>query len=159
MHEPPPAPRGAYIRGMSNTETAAVARALYACISGPAGAPRNWELHDSLFAPGGHSYVLHRTTDGHRDAEVLTPAQYRSTRQPYFDTNDFYEVETAHHATIRGDIAHVFSEYESRRTPDGPAFDRGVNGIMLVRIAGLWRVTSIAWEAGSIATSLREATR
>ena len=84
---------------MSSNETAEVARALYACISGPAGAPRNWELHDSLFAPGGHSYVLHRTADGNREAEVLTPAQYRSTRQPYFNTNDFYEVE--------GDVAYT----------------------------------------------------
>ena len=86
------------------------------------------------------------------------PAEYRATRQPYFDANDFYEVEIAHQATIRGDIAHAFSEYESRRTPDGPAFDRGVNGIMFVRIGGQWRVTSIAWEAGPIATSLRSQT-
>lgn len=143
---------------MSATETSEVARALYDCISGVAGAPRNWELHDSLFAPGGHSYVLHRGPDGHKQAEVLTAAEYRATRQPYFDANDFYEVEIAHQATIRGDIAHAFSEYESRRTPDGPAFDRGVNGIMFVRIGGQWRVTSIAWEAGPIATSLRART-
>jgi hypothetical protein len=140
---------------MSSHETAIVAAALYECISGVAGAPRNWELHDSLFVPGGCSYVLHRTPDGGRQAEVLTPAQYRASRQPYFDTNDFYEVEVAHHVTVRGDIAHAFSDYESRRTPDGPAFDRGVNGIMFVRIAGQWKVTSIAWEAGPIATSLR----
>jgi len=139
---------------MPLNETSDVAAALYACISGVAGAPRNWELHDSLFAPGGCSYVLHRGADGRRHAEVLTPAQYRASRQPYFDTNDFYEVEIAHQAEIRGDIAHAFSEYESRRTPDGPAFDRGVNGIMFVRIGGQWRVTSIAWEAGAIATSL-----
>ena len=144
---------------MSANETSEVARALYACISGPAGAPRHWELHDTLFAPGAHSYVLHRTPDGHREAEVLTPSQYRSTRQPYFDSNDFYEVEVAHQVTIRGDIAHAFSEYESRRTPDGPAFDRGVNGIMFVRIGGKWRVTSISWEAGPIATSLWAARR
>ena len=144
---------------MSDNETSDVARALYACISGPAGAPRNWELHDSLFAPGGHSYVLHRVAGGHREAEVLTPAQYRSTRQPYFDTNDFYEVETAHHVIVRGDTAQAFSEYESRRTPDGPAFDHGVNAIMFVRIGGHWRVTSIAWEAGPIATSLWAARR
>jgi hypothetical protein len=136
-------------------ETSQVAAVLYASISGAAGAPRNWELHDSLFAPGGCSYVLHRVPDGNREAEVLTPAQYRASRQPYFDSNDFHEVEVAHHVTIRGDIAQAFSEYESRRTPDGPAFDRGVNAIMFVRINGQWRVTSIAWEAGPIATSLK----
>lgn len=139
---------------MSSQETSQVAAALYACISGVAGAPRDWKRHDSLFAPGGCSYVLHRMPDGTRQAEVLTPAQYRASRQPYFDANDFYEVETAHHVTVRGDIAQAFSEYESRRTPDGPAFDRGVNAIMFVRIGGQWRVTSIAWEAGPIATSL-----
>ena len=96
---------------------------------------------------------------GHREAEVLTAAQYRSTRQPYFDSNDFYEVEIAHHVIVRGDTAQAFSEYESRRTPDGPAFDRGVNSIMFVRLAGQWRVTSIAWEAGPIATSLWAARR
>jgi hypothetical protein len=141
---------------MSSTETSEVTRQLYACISGVAGAPRNWELQDSLFAPGAHSYVLHRTADGTREAEVLSVAEYRQTRQPYFDEHDFYEVEVAHQATICGDIAHVFSEYESRRSPDGPAFDRGVNGIMLVRIRGAWRVTSISWEAGPIAASLRK---
>lgn len=140
---------------MPTHETSEVAASLYACISGMAGAPRNWELHDSLFAPGGCSYVLHQAPDGTRMAEVLTPAQYRASRQSYFDANDFYEVEVAHQVTIRGDIAHAFSDYESRRTPDGPAFDRGVNGIMFVRIGGQWRVTSIAWEAGPIATSLR----
>lgn len=139
---------------MSSHETSKVAAALYACISGPAGAPRNWQLHDSLFAPGGCSYVLHANPDGTRQAEVLTPAQYRASRQSYFDANDFYEVETSHHVTIRGDIAHAFSDYESRRTPDGPAFDRGVNGIMFVRLAGEWRITSIAWEAGPIATAI-----
>ena len=140
---------------MNGHETFQLTQVLYATISGPAGAPRDWDRHDSLFAPGGHSYVLHRTEDGHRRAEVLTPAEYRATRQPYFDANDFYEVETAHHVVVRGDIAQVFSEYESRRTPDGPAFDSGVNGIMVVRIGGQWRITSISWEAGPIATSLQ----
>lgn len=128
---------------------------LYRSISGPAGAPRDWSLNDSLFAPGAHSYVLHRTPDGDRDAEILTQAQYRASRQPYFETNDFYEVEVAHHADLRGNTALVYSEYESRRTADGPAFDRGVNAIMLVRLGGAWRITSIAWEAGPIATAIR----
>ena len=140
-------------------DTSSVTKALYSAISGPAGAPRNWVLQDSLFAPGGCSYVLHLDDDGTRQAEVLTLEQYRSTRQPYFDMNDFYEVETAHHADVRGDIALVFSEYDSRHTPEGPAFDRGVNALMMIRLGGEWRITSIAWYAGKIAASLRGQTR
>lgn len=137
-------------------DTADVTTALYGAISGPAGAPRDWALHDRLLAPGACSYVLHEAPDGTYRAEVLTEAQYRASRQPYFDSHDFYEVETGHHAVVRGAFAHVLSEYESRRTPDGPAFERGVNAIMLVRLAGEWRITSIAWVGGGIAASLRK---
>ena len=129
-------------------------RSLYAAISGPAGAPRKWAAQDAHFAPGACSYVLHPKSDGTFDAEVLTPAQYRETRQPYFDLNDFYEVEVGHHAEVRGNTAIIFSDYESRRTPDGPAFDRGTNTLMLIRLDGEWRITSISWEAGPIATAL-----
>ena len=135
-------------------DTRELTRRLYSAISGPAGAPRNWELQDSLFAPGAHSYVLHTTADGGREAEVLTTEQYRATRQPYFDSNDFYEVEVGHHAEVRGNTAVIFSDYESRRTADGPAFDRGTNTIMLIRVDGEWQITSISWEAGPIATAL-----
>ena len=135
-------------------DTRALTRALYGAISGPAGAPRNWQLQDSLFAPGACSYVLHTTAEGDREAEVLTVREYRLTRQPYFDANDFYEVEVGHHAQVRGNAAVVFSDYESRRSPDGPAFDRGTNTIMLIRLGGEWRITSISWEAGPIATAL-----
>ena len=135
-------------------DTRALTKALYGAISGPAGAPRQWDLQNSLFAPGACSYVLHTTADGGREAEVLTTEQYRDTRQPYFEKNDFYEVEIRHHAEVRGNSAVVFSDYESRRTPDGPAFDRGTNTIMLVRLDGEWRITSISWEAGPIATAL-----
>jgi hypothetical protein len=129
-------------------------RSLYAAISGPAGAPRNWAIQEAHFAAGACSYVLHRKGDGTFEAEVLTQAQYRETRQPYFDANDFYEVEVGHHAEVRGNTAIIFSDYESRRTPDGPAFDRGTNTIMLVGLDGAWRITSISWEAGPIATEL-----
>jgi hypothetical protein len=80
-------------------------QSLYAAISGPAGAPRNWAVQDAHFAPAACSYVLHRKPDGLFEAEVLTPEQYRATRQPYFDTNDFYEVEVGHHAEVRGSAA------------------------------------------------------
>jgi hypothetical protein len=129
-------------------------RSLYAAISGPAGAPRNWTVQDAHFAPDACSYVLHRTSDGLFEAEVLTQEQYRTTRQPYFDANDFYEVEVGHHAEVRGNAAIIFSDYESRHTPDGPAFDRGTNTLMLVRLGGEWRITSVSWEAGPIATEL-----
>ena len=140
---------------MTSSETAQVVQALYATISGKAGELRDWALHDSLFAPGAHSYVLHAAADGSREAEVLTQAQYRTTRQPFFDSNDFYEVEVGHHSYVRGNSALVFSEYESRSTPDGPAFDRGINTIMLLRLRGDWNIASISWEAGPIARALR----
>lgn len=136
-------------------DTRAVTAALYDAISGPAGRPRNWGQQERLFAPGARSYVLHREPDGTCSAEVLTLEQYRATRSPFFETNDFYEVEVGHEVVISGEFAHVMSAYESRRTPNGPAFESGVNAIMLARIGNEWRVTSIGWVGGGIAASLR----
>ena len=140
---------------MNSDDTSRVTKALYSAISGPAGAPRNWPLHDSLFAPGACSYVLHRDQNGTRQAEILTQEQYRTTRRKYFEEYNFYEVETAHSAVVRGDMALAYSEYDSRRTPDGPPFETGVNALMMVRLGGEWRITSIAWYAGSAAALLR----
>ena len=45
-----------------------------------------------------------------------------------------------------GDIAHVFSTYQARRTANGPVFMRGINSFQLVRHGGRWWVVSIMWQ-------------
>jgi hypothetical protein len=43
-------------------------------------------------------------------------------------------------------LAHVLSTYESRRTPDGPVFARGVNSIDLFWDGIRWWIASAVWD-------------
>jgi hypothetical protein len=122
-------------------------RGLYETISGPAGAPRDWDRMEELYAPGARISILHRLETGGAALEQLTVGEYRRSRVPYFAKHAFYEIEVDRETSIRGNLAHVFSAYEGRRTPGGPAIVSGVNTIQLILAEGEWRVLSILWEA------------
>ena len=58
----------------------------------------------------------------------------------------FFEREI-HRITRRfGNIAHVFSTYESRLTPDGPITDRGINSLQLFWDGTRWWIASATWD-------------
>jgi hypothetical protein len=60
----------------------------------------------------------------------------------------FYERGIAHKIETYSNIAHVWSTYESRRTPDDAApFARGINSFQFVRQANRWWVLTIFWDA------------
>jgi hypothetical protein len=46
-----------------------------------------------------------------------------------------------------GNIAHVFSTYESRRAPGDKPFARGINSFQLVRDGKAWKVVTILWDS------------
>ena len=130
-----------------------VVNQLYQAISGPAG-PRDWELSARLFAPDGRMVVAHRHSDGSLELQPLSVDDYRRTRAPYFDANDFYEREAFSDVQIIGNLAHVISHYESRRHPDEEPFETGVNFIQLVRMKDGWKILNTMWEAGQVAMKL-----
>ncbi len=67
-----------------------------------------------------------------------------------FYSTGFHETDVCRVTETYGRIAHVFSTYESRFTPDNPiAFNRGANSIQLVWDEGRWWVTSIIWDMES----------
>ncbi|MGZ4815450.1 MAG: hypothetical protein ACXVZV_08580 [Terriglobales bacterium] len=52
-----------------------------------------------------------------------------------------------HRVTERfGNIAHVWSTYESRRTPDGPVIARGINSIELFWDGNRWWIANAIWD-------------
>jgi hypothetical protein len=120
-------------------------RALYDVISGPAGA-RDWARLQSLYAPHARLVPTRATDDGDVTAEWLDPAEYSESRAPYFATHDFHEAELERTVTRYGALAHVWSTYEARETPDGPPLFRGANSIQLLRQGGRWWVLSVAWQ-------------
>jgi hypothetical protein len=59
----------------------------------------------------------------------------------------FYESEIARRTEVFGNIAHVFSTYESRRAKADAPFARGINSIQLLKDGDRWWIVTIFWDA------------
>jgi hypothetical protein len=121
--------------------------AVYACISGPAGAPRDWTRFRQLHRPEALSLRTVIDADGRPRAEVFTLDTYIANVEPFFAKNDFFEIETAHRIERFGQVAHVWSRYEARPAPDSPVLlKRGANSIQLFHDGARWWVVSTIWD-------------
>ncbi len=123
-----------------------IVHALYACISGVAGAKRDWERFEALFLPGARLVPTRPRPEGGAIAEVLDVGGYVASRSPFFAQNDFFEGETARRIFRFGHVAHVLSAYEARRRPGGELLWRGINSLQLFHDGRRWWITSISWD-------------
>ena len=120
-------------------------RAVYDVISGPAGA-RDWARFKTLFADGARLIPVRSTQQGGAPM-VMTPDDYATRAGASFEKTAFYESEISRKVETFGNIAHVFSTYESRRAPGEKPFARGINSFQLVKAAGAWKVMTIFWDS------------
>ncbi|MEW6762194.1 MAG: hypothetical protein AB1437_15340 [Pseudomonadota bacterium] len=126
----------------------AIVAALYDVISGPAGAPRDWDRMRSLFSPEGRMGAVGMRPDGSYVLRSLTPEDYISRNTKAFATMGFFETELARTTETFGQIAHVFSTYEARHAKDdAKPFMRGVNSIQLIHDGKRWYVLNLIWRA------------
>jgi hypothetical protein len=116
-------------------------------ISGPAG-PRDWARQRTVFHPEARQVRTWIDADGRPAMKMKDPAQYAADTTPFFAANPFWEVEIARRVDVFGNIAHVWSAYEARRSPDDSEPERrGINSIQLVRDGdGLWSVLAMVWD-------------
>ncbi len=120
----------------------AIMAAVYDVISGPAGQRRDWDRMRSLF-----TVDARLMPKGSRGLRIGSVEDYITVNGGSLERDGFFEREVARRVEQYGDIAHVFSTYEARRTADGPVFMRGINSFQLVRHDGRWWVVSIMWQA------------
>lgn len=136
----------------------AIIHAAYAGISGPAGKSRDWEQQRSLFFPGAHlipTAVAAGQNEGRLEPQILSHDDYVARVEPYFQENGFYEKEIARRTEQFGQIAHVWSTYESRHRPDDPEpFMRGINSIQLFHDGTRWWIVNIFWQHESAAAPI-----
>jgi len=125
----------------------AVIDEMYAMISGPKG-PRDWSRQANCFLPDARQVRTWVDDRGRPQKLSMTLEQYEANTTPFFAENDFYEVETARRIDVFGNMAHVWSAYEARRTPDEePPERRGINSIQLFRDPDLgWRIVHMIWD-------------
>ncbi|NNG23136.1 hypothetical protein HGB41_08990 [Massilia sp. ML15P13] len=135
----------------------AIVAAVYEVISGPAGAPRDWNRMRSLFAPEGRMAAIGMRPDGSYPLRMMTPDDYIARNTKAFATTGFFETELARRVETFGQVAHVFSTYEARHAAnDAKPFMRGVNSIQLVHDGKRWYVLSLLWRAEDAALQLPE---
>ena len=126
----------------------AIMIAVYDVISGPAGANRDWDRFRSLFHKDARLIPTGKNPQtGVISARVFTPDEYITRSAPLFAKEGFFETEKARRVDLYGNIAHVFSTYESRHSPTDKPFARGINSIQLVNDGKRWWVLSIFWQS------------
>lgn len=129
---------------------AAIVTAAYDVISGPAGKKRDWNRERSLFLP--HARLIPTAVEAGRNDCDLAPQMldiegYIARVEPLIEKKGFYEKEIARRVEQFGQIAHVWSTYESRHDLSDPEpFMRGINSIQLFNDGKRWWIVSIYWQ-------------
>src|SRR5436190_12891673 len=95
----------------------AIVASLYDVISGPPG-KRDWDRFRSLFYPGARLIPTGRRQTGEVGSRVLAPEEYVARSAPLIEKNGFFEREISRRTEKFGNIAHLFSTYESRHNKD-----------------------------------------
>lgn len=126
----------------------AIVAAVYDVISGGAGEERDWDRWRSLFLPGARLIPVGMTADGQVRHRVMSPEDYVEGSGPMLKLNGFFEQEVFEVTEAFGQIAHRFSTYESRRSPDdAQPFQRGINSFQLMNDGTRWWIVSIMWDS------------
>lgn len=126
----------------------AIMFAVYDVISGPAGKLRDWDRFRSLFVPDAHLVPSGKRPDGSGTIRTLTVDDYVRNIGPQLERGGFFERELGRKLERFGNVVHLMSAYDSKRTlADSAPFARGVNSFQLWNDGTRWYVVTIYWEA------------
>ena len=129
---------------------AAIVAAVYDVISGPAGQKRNWDRMRTLFVPDARMIPTGKRPSGEITRRVMTVEDYITNSGPFLEKEGFFEKEIGNKTEQFGNIVHVFSTYESKRTlADEKPFVRGINSFQLWYDGKRWWVITIFWQGES----------
>ena len=117
-----------------------IIKAYYDVISGPAGQPRDWERDLSLHHPNALISVTGK--DKNNQPYIISqnlPDYHKSFGVP---KTGFWEYEIKRETQKFGNIAHIWSTYETTIEKDGPVVERGINSIQLYHDGNRWWILS-----------------
>ena len=125
----------------------AIIAAVYNVISGPAGEKRNWDRMRTLFIPEAKLIATGKKQDGSFGKRVMNIEDYIASSGPFLEKEGFFEREIGRKTEQYGNIVHVFSSYDSKKTmADEKPFMRGINSIQLWNDGKRWWVVTIFWQ-------------
>jgi hypothetical protein len=135
-----PAPKPEDVKSIDSILTA-----LYNVISGPAG-DRDWNRFRSLFLPGATLTSAGKDRDGNIRVRPRSVEDYVRGGGTYFAQHGFFENALVSRVETFGNVAHVFSSYESRNAAGEAPFARGINSLELAYDGKRWWIASILWD-------------
>lgn len=109
--------------------------------------------YDVISGPEGHQYDTERDLFLHAPAAIITRVSEAGNLQRHdFATEQamlaepypegLFEIEIGRVTEEYGNLAHVWTTFEIRNTPDGEVVSRGINSISLYRFEGRWWISS-----------------
>ena len=123
----------------------AIMTAVYDVISGPPG-ERDWSRFRSLFLPTARLTAATKGPDGAVRLRPMSADDYATRAGSYFLKNGFFEHPIVNRVQTFGNVAQVFSSYESRHAAGEAPFARGINSFQLLNDGKRWWVVSILWD-------------
>lgn len=121
-------------------------KTLYKVISAEKEEDRNWKQFKYLFHPDAKLIPTGMNVDYEYKAKYLTPGEYIKNSQKWLKMNGFIEKEIHRSVNTFGNIAHVFSTYESYYSKDDvKPFMRGINSIQLFYDDDRWWIINLFW--------------
>lgn len=123
-----------------------IMKAFYEVVSGPAGEPRQWSRDRTLYISGVRFVSLSENAKGEPVSSVMDHQQFVDASNEMVVSKGFFEWEIHRETKRFGNIAHIFSTYETRITKDGPVITRGVNSIELFWDGKRWWIASAIWD-------------
>jgi len=142
---PAPAARAADPKDVSSLDN--IIRALYASISGPKGAPRDFDRLRTLFGPNARMVPTSVGADGKPRLRSWSVEEYTTAAGPGLMANGFYEKEIGRTTESFGNVWHIMSAYDSRYTLEAAPFARGINSIQLFNGGDRWYIMSVFWDS------------
>jgi len=112
--------------------------ATYEIVSGLKGEKRQWKRDASLHHP--NAIYSYKDVDGSQ-LTISVSDFHKDTEEMVMETN-FIEYEINREVRIFGNIAHVWSTYETKFEVDGPVERRGINSIHLIYEKDRWWILS-----------------
>jgi hypothetical protein len=116
---------------------------LYEMVSFEPGTRPDWSRLNEIFTPGARLVRVNDEGVFEFDAD-----SFRLNFESLIDSGvlpSFWEGEIWRETHLFGEVAHILSAYETRRTRSGAPLNRGVNSIQLFERHGRWWISAMIW--------------
>ena len=125
-----------------------ITRAFYSSTSTSAGGRLDQTRLRSLFAPGGRIAAnVPPNSSCTADVRFLSPEEYAAISDSQTVTSGFFDSNPANQIERLGEMAHVYSTFESRTNLDDPKpIRRGIKSFELLKSANRWYIVGIYWD-------------